>query len=449
MTNPLDELPFDVNSLRVNNEFNWDCIEGIDQIHKDILKSYEKIVLSLVTPIAKTDAAVQSIGDNIVNYASAMRPKVETAIDTIDNSITNQLNSSVAPLVNQYGTPNSPEAYYLLYRQMSCNSWKPVIEKWAVPPSDRPHYGPYKSSCALVATCCGGNGVGSEYPTLPPYSPVLQGNLDHGYGVAVQLGWDKDDQCPPEFNCGISIYEAKAAIEATCGPIEGGGTPIVPPVPQVWTYANALTCVDFLASTWTKVDTYGKNIHDNYGQLLADLYYVNENGGYLSEADYYKLVINCRVTPPPPDYPPYVPPEPPPPYVPPEPPPEITECSPELGNCPTPPPPYVPPIIGTTGGGISSECCESITASLDAIAKALTGKPIPITSVTAEGDDCSSMSDDEYAMSDCLEKDINDYLNRVTAEYSPATPNVPIRQRMVIQLLEMSAPQPPFDTNTR
>lgn len=80
MNNPLDELGFDPNELIPYTGFNWDIIQGIDDVHKDTIKVVSRFAVEQAKRLDQVEAVVSSIGSRL--QASAM-PVIQSAQQTI------------------------------------------------------------------------------------------------------------------------------------------------------------------------------------------------------------------------------------------------------------------------------------------------------------------------------------------------------------------------------
>lgn len=294
MSNPLDQLPFDINSLRTHDEFNWDCVDGIDQIHKDILKTWERIVINLTTPLNKINQSVLGVGESILSNATNQLQQVQDLVTQQDTTITNKLNTSLSPLVTSYGMPSSPSGYYLIYREMSCGTWIPVIEQWNVKPNGRPSYGPYSSWCALAHSAASGIGTRPHYEGIPPYDETYANNLDLMYKEAIQNGFEVDSKCSNNGFAGINLNILKEQVEQLqhCGTTSTSVS--TSQQDQGYTELTDLTCEEFLNSQWVTNEAQDNLLLDvRQYSGLRPLYY-NSNRQYLSRTTYNRLYNECN-----------------------------------------------------------------------------------------------------------------------------------------------------------
>lgn len=426
MSNPLNDLPFDINELRVQDEFNWDCVDGIDQIHKDILKAWERIVLSLTTPLAKVQSNTLGVGQNIADYTVTIVPQIQQSIDKTDESIKASMLNATTPLTTKYGTTQSKQSYYLVWRQRYCNQWYPAVELWSTPPNDRTWYGPYDSSCALIATMCAGNGVGAGYATMPSYDPVLKSNLDQGYHTAIQLGWGDDGNCDPTHNCGLEVglhmQQMEAALNCTYP------NPVTPPQTSTFPYTNVngISCEDFHHREWS-IKPYLTANHDLSQFPAIDLPLVfDSDKHYLTKRQYDDYETRCVVVVPHPAQ---------------------TPITPQVTNDGTPSqpsnnPPVVPVSVNPSGqppqvtvnpvinipqqGGFSVQCCDALVNALTAIASTLTGRPQNSFTSPPISQDCGTMLDDKYMISECAETDQGLFIRRLAASVGDVSTDIPL-----------------------
>lgn len=430
MSNPLNDVPFDINTLRADDEFNWDCVDGIDQIHKDILKAWERIIIAATTPLNNVNASLIGIGNNIVDYAAKSLPSVQSSIASVDSKITGQLSNAVAPLVTKYGSSQDTGSYYLVWRQRYCNQWYPAIEQWVNPPSDRTHYGPYKSSCALVAACCSGIGLLPGQTTMPLFDSVFRNNLDTSYNTAVSLGWNNDANCDPTHNCGMEIgtrmLEMEAALNCTYP------SPVTPIVQPAFPYpsANGISCEEFLQQTWvyhnerivgddntlfTQADL--PLIYDGLGRYLT----TSQHADYLSRCQRPVSIPQTQGTTdegiPTPNSGPSSPSVP-------------TSVNVPINQTPNPTIDFSPVINVPAQQGFTPQCCDALVRSLAAIASAISGRPISEFGKDLGIGDCGTMLDDKYLLTECSEKDESVYLDRLNGIKNGSLPKPEIYQRI-------------------
>ena len=102
MENPLDKLSFDVNSLMAYPEFNWDCVEGLDDVYKTIVKTYEGIITAISKGMAKTELTKSEIAKDILIPIAAAIDNAESVVNDTQQSISQSLNGSVAGIQSSF-----------------------------------------------------------------------------------------------------------------------------------------------------------------------------------------------------------------------------------------------------------------------------------------------------------------------------------------------------------
>lgn len=419
MSNPLDNLPFDINSMIPQTEFNWDCVDGIDQVHKDILQMWEKAVIAATAPLAKVVASTQGIGTNISNFAAAQLPKVQDTINQIDGSIANNLSTRVAPYTAQLGTAGSGSYYWIVARKHVDGNYYYRVEQWSVAPPDVVAYGPYDNQCILYVVLCAQVGASTPHQTPPQPDTALAQDIASKYQQYLSSGQYDLVNCTPTTYCAT----APVPVEDIPTGIPPKLPPTTQPPPYILKGRFGGDCNKFLSMTWVHSDTLDAELR-NQGYKYPDvpaLY--NEEGLWLSQDGWNAFNTLCHdITIQPPPVPPPVikPPEPqpiPPPVPPiinPPPPPPPKECPP----CPQPiPQPIIqrepPPPISM------DDCCIKIAAALEDIVTALSN-PIPINLKVDETlNGSSGMSDEEYVVSGKSETDTTKWLAHLQSEYNP------------------------------
>ncbi len=436
--NPLDELPFDINSLRADSEFNWDCVDGIDQIHKDILKVYEKAILALVTPITKVTDHTLGIGTNIANYAANGIPSITTSVSNVDNTIVGNLNNTLAPLTTKYGTPGSTQLFWVVYRQLQCGNWFGVVEPWVSPPSDRTSYGPYKSECALSTALKSMMPQLTGMPVMLPFDSEVKAQIDTRYEQAVAAQGGEDDSCNPlaiwQYNKASEMVQEVQATD--CGqqqPTE----PTTTDQAFVPKDGTILDCESFKSRTWTNGGQIPKfiamlGLSGTYGP-----YWYSPDGFYLNNQDYLDKVSLCQGT---------------------------TNTNPSPVVCP----PCIPaptqesntgttgtatnangtsiPDSGQTTNGTSvpslllnnSECCNDIANALQQIAIALGAPPANVGQPDSDVAIATGLGDDAFQLSNALVSSVDSFLGNMSRDFGISLPESSIVR---IILSEMSDDQ--------
>jgi hypothetical protein len=414
MSNPLNELPFDLNTLIPFSEFNWDTIDGLDQIHKDITTIHGNILKSMMKPIAKADAATAAIGVANANNAINGLTTVQNAIAPIDSNIQTSISTNAAPLLTQYGSTSNEGQYYIVMRYTDCGNVGAFIEQWITPPTDRVSYGPYGDLCTLRLVMDHYNTNEKLFPLPYRFDPLYQAALDSSYATMGPVA-AHDPGCTLA-SAPFSLMTGQTQEQTLSCPLPSiEATPIVAPVSPVTAsssgnvvLANAypeyivngvLTCGSFCLYQWlTDAASYPQPTAENaaiYGLLATDLpIYWNGQGKYLTTPQMEQMKALC------------------------------SPC----GGTPTPTPiteptatPITTPIANTittpipdSGLVISSTCCDDIVNALKALAIA------PSPSNQNETMVASGLDDEQYLISASYESDASIYLKRLKTEYNPS-----------------------------
>ena len=141
--NPLDNVEFDVNTLIPFSEFNWDTIDGMDNVNTSIMNTYGTITTDLAAKVNKATAKVADCDSVVVKNLAAQVTRVEDAVEKIDNNIKSIMSGQIQPQLEAYGQGLCDRNHYLIYREINDGSWYPIMEPATSPPVGREAYGPF------------------------------------------------------------------------------------------------------------------------------------------------------------------------------------------------------------------------------------------------------------------------------------------------------------------
>lgn len=147
--NPLNNLPFDINTLIPETQFNWDVVEGMDAIHNDTQKVYERITTSISTPLDQVVSNQTAFDQDRQRQLTAAISPIEEHITNFDRQVTDTIDSSLQNQITRQGLPGAVEMYWLVMREQPDGKYTGLIERSAAPPSDNEWYGPYQNGCTL------------------------------------------------------------------------------------------------------------------------------------------------------------------------------------------------------------------------------------------------------------------------------------------------------------
>ncbi len=167
--NPLNDLPFDCNALISYDEFNWDCVEGMDAIHKSTMKAYESLVKQMALTIATIVDRILLIERRVYSSAESIARLQDDNLRTISEQLTSRAAAMTTMLEDEYGNSTLPMGTYIIYRQLDDGFWYPNVEQATSMPVGREAYGPFPSV-----------EIAQQLAQNPYVAPVRDTPLAHG-----------------------------------------------------------------------------------------------------------------------------------------------------------------------------------------------------------------------------------------------------------------------------
>lgn len=465
MNSPLDDLPFDIHTLIPYEQFNWDCVEGLDCVYKDIQAVYSSITSHLGKGIDSVQYIVDGIMGVLLDHYSGSTETATSMLTVIQSDLEKHIKLGLSGVTS---APSVSAAYrqpYIVYREDECKRFLPMVELWPNTPTEVEFYGPYKNQAILrmVASdslpekniediVLGGDSVtasliANRYNTHPSieisgtiYSPsdfLAEDNLNKQWNdlykttlLPCRIIPDETGLVPPNDSVERLIIDDSGLVDTNIGnldtsvpdtqvnlnPLNLGGTLCLNPLDQSYSWQWGLEtitsrhfcgdCAAFLARIWTVYQP-----QQTVTPTWPLGYFMSNDMLYLSPAEYDDYVSKCRNNQPPTVFPPTTPPIIPPnrpgievlPYDPPS----ITQPN----N-----PPNDPPSLTLSG-----TCCDDIVNALNNIA-GLMGRGDSKVIVGDDGDiSVTGIPDTKYELSSQFETDYEANLNR-----HGVTPLVPI-----------------------
>ena len=149
--NPLDRLPFDVNTLMPFSEFNWDCVDGLDSCHNSIMRAYGSVATDLASKTAKVTERITD-QDRLIQESLQRRiDRVSDTITSVDSQIVNNISASASAVSSGLANPANPLRWYIVYYECDDGRSYPVFEHISAAPLNREAYGPFLDCRPLVA----------------------------------------------------------------------------------------------------------------------------------------------------------------------------------------------------------------------------------------------------------------------------------------------------------
>jgi phosphoglycolate phosphatase-like HAD superfamily hydrolase len=337
--NPLDQLPFDVNSLIPYSQFNWDIIEDIDGTHKSIMQAYSNTASSLKN---KADKISERIADQDRLITESLQRRVDRVSDSIalaDAQIVNQLNNGLNALNEIPQSPKGVKGWYIVYRGCDDGLFYPNGEVLTAGPLGKEWYGPFKSCFPLVIFRQKLDEI------IPPRAneftspvPGIQDALDRLYQEGLDWlttnnpGYNEADDLAQGLNCGIYYISGCGFNNPPEPPKPPPPKPPEPPPPPPPPPPDCITPIgDY------RTDTIYRILCPPYATDCVKLGVWEGGRPYWEDSkgekhwDPVVLFDKCVTEPPKPPVDPPLPPDPPKPPPPPRP--------------PRPPEPPKPPVV--------------------------------------------------------------------------------------------------------
>lgn len=151
MQNAMDSLGIDPNSLMAYDAFNWDCVDGMDDVYKHIMKVYESVITSLASRLDDCGKTIQSVQGAVTKPIIDNLSEVSSVIADTHSKIATGLSGKLATVGSDYASPGQALQWYIVYRQRTCGNYVPSPEQLSVSPSGYEWYGPYADPRAIPA----------------------------------------------------------------------------------------------------------------------------------------------------------------------------------------------------------------------------------------------------------------------------------------------------------
>jgi hypothetical protein len=294
--NPLNEIPFDINTLIPYTEFNWDTVQGIDDIHKDVENVWKRYVTTRAKDIAKIEEHTNNVDAQILDQSQQALQTINNTLDAVDSRIISHNEAMISPLAAVYGLPAQELQWWVVFRQIKCGEYHPFLEQWAITPTGKEAYGPYEYPCALarafVTTLPNLLEHGLYRPPMIPNDGTWKFAVDEMYNKLIADPGVLEREKGGYVDCGLDVWTA-SKIEASCpteSPIESPATssPVfaVPQPGEILDALHPLSCEEFLASSWHVSQRYQS------GARQVSIY-TNETGNNLNDDQYEAMKIRC------------------------------------------------------------------------------------------------------------------------------------------------------------
>ena len=185
--NVLNTLDFDVNTLIPQNDFNWEIVEGMDQIDQSIAQSYGKVASDIAKGLGKIEERIDVVDSNIEGSLDRQIATTESSINTLDTNLLTQMEIPLACMMDAYGNCISEVNWYVVLRETDGPYCMWTMEPTNSPPLGREAYGPYRDSIPLLVL---GNGLTDLLPKRSFCQCPLDKNLQLTLNLAYQQGVD-------------------------------------------------------------------------------------------------------------------------------------------------------------------------------------------------------------------------------------------------------------------
>lgn len=127
MENLLNNLTFDVNSLMANPEFNWDCIEGLDQCHRDINDAQAHIATSIGNNLKSVGGTLSTIQHDMTTPLSSALAEVGAELGGLSSEIRNDLAAQTAAITSTIDDLCGKRDAYIKYVPSNPQRLDPVV----------------------------------------------------------------------------------------------------------------------------------------------------------------------------------------------------------------------------------------------------------------------------------------------------------------------------------
>lgn len=145
----LNDLPFPIDSLIPYNQFNWDCVDGLDCIYKDIQSTYVTIVSQIGKGLDAQQKIIQGIVDSILKHYVSNLDFQGDATSEIYKLVESAIRIGLDEVRNLPSLSSDKGSFYAVYRESSCGRYYPVSELWPSPITTTEYYGPYPNLAIL------------------------------------------------------------------------------------------------------------------------------------------------------------------------------------------------------------------------------------------------------------------------------------------------------------
>src|SRR5579871_1873202 len=105
MNNPLDKAPFDINSLIPYAEFNWDTIQGLDRVVKDVNIAQSRITTGVAKNITKVQNVVKPVVMKIATVQANNVKSLTNAVANVQDNVKAVIGANVARVAADVPAP--------------------------------------------------------------------------------------------------------------------------------------------------------------------------------------------------------------------------------------------------------------------------------------------------------------------------------------------------------
>lgn len=287
MINNINQTGVDPNTLIPYADFNWECIDGMDCVYKDLLDTQGSIAKSIGKGITNNAAIVEGVNNGITNNIKENLDDIAATISDVNNNIGVNISSGLTANANVAGSGNGEYGAWVVFLEQTCGVVSPRVIVGYQPPATREYYGPYSNYPRINAVkglVLGDKPIEQLTPGMPLANKSMLDAMytDTNRWPASVLG------SPDQVILSDSEYgNIQPQVEADCA------VSTKPTISEPIVYKHFQgNCEQFRAYNWLLTDLRIPGEND-----IGSPAFVTEDGTYLWSHEHLNYTNLCNVAP--------------------------------------------------------------------------------------------------------------------------------------------------------
>jgi len=169
MNTSLNDLDFDINTLIPYDQFNWDCVDGIQCVIDDVNKVMATLAGQIAIGLATVETTYASVINQLQNHVVGSIDFARLIPESIQRDLQAYISAQIAGLPQSGGMGSKPLRAWIVFRETGGGQLYPVVEIWDDLPIGVIGFGPFPNYYAIW---CLISAIGQPIPNTATQSYV-------------------------------------------------------------------------------------------------------------------------------------------------------------------------------------------------------------------------------------------------------------------------------------